>query len=127
MTLRQLLESVSFDNLVPIINQHVQYREYLCQYKQAYDILLHLPHTKGECKDVNVWLCQDDPYGDEYLDAWQIEQGSWDSYIDGNVILEKGITASPEEVVVRLLWHLTYYGFSPEEIIRTKEGFRNKD
>jgi hypothetical protein len=125
MTLRHLFQFVSFDSLVPYIKQSGQPNT-VCLYKQAYDILLHIKPKEKGCYDIYVSLCEDYD-GKKYINASQIEGNFWSTYIDGNIVLEEGIEVSNEELAFKLLWHLTYYGFSCEEIQSTFRSFRNDE
>ena len=113
MTLRELLAQTPFDSIVPYIILSGQPDD-VCHYKQAYDILLHTAPCEAGCHDVQVGIYREED-GTEYVDASQIE-GCWgNEYIDGNVITEEGIEVSQEELAFRLLWHLTFFGYSPEQ------------
>ena len=113
MTLRELLTQILFDNIVPYIKRSEQPDD-VCHYKQAYDILLHTAPCEAGCHDVHVGIYREQD-GAEYVDAGQIEGCWWNEYIDGNIIIEEGIEVSLEELAFRLLWHLTFFGYSQEQ------------
>ena len=113
MTLRQLFNSVPFDRLVTFIKQSDQADD-VCHYKQAYDILLHTEADKDGCCDITVSQ-REEFDGTKYISASQIEGCSWSKYIDGEVILEEGINVTNEELAFKLLWHLTFFGYSQED------------
>lgn len=113
MTLRELFTQTAFDSIVPYIKRSEQPDD-VCHYKQAYDILLHTAPCEAGCHDVHVDIYREQD-GTEYVDAGQIEGGWWNEYIDGNIIIEDGIEVSQEELAFRLLWHLTFYGYSREQ------------
>ena len=97
MTLRELLTQILFDNIVPYIKRSEQPDD-VCHYKQAYDILLHTAPCEAGCHDVHVGIYREQD-GAEYVDAGQKE----------------GIEVSLEELAFRLLWHLTFFGYSQEQ------------
>lgn len=125
MRLRQLLKSVSFDRIVPFIKQSDQPDD-VCHYKQAYDILLHTTAAEDGCSDIEVSK-REDYDGTKYISASQIEGCAWSRYIDGEVILEDGIDVPNEELAFKLLWHLTFYGYSQEESTANIEEMSNDD
>lgn len=123
MTLRNLFTQIPFDKILPFILKGKDSSAVYC-YKQAYDILLHTdPHENG-CKDIDVNM-RVDWDGTKYVSASQIEGDWWSTYIDGEIKLADDVKISDEELAYRLLWHLTFYGFSPEEIRQTIEGLGN--
>ena len=118
MTLRQLLASTPFDDIAPYIIQS-EHPEDVCSYKQAYDILLHTQPDEGGCRKVYVCKAQESD-GTEYIEASHVEGQYWSTYIDGEVVVEDGIRVSDAELAYKLLWHLTFFGFSQEE---TRDNF----
>ena len=113
MTLRELFTQTAFDNIVPYIKRSKQPDD-VCHYKQAYYILLHTAPCEAGCHDVYVGIYREQD-GTEYVGASQIEGCLWNEYIDGNIIIEEGIEVSQEELAFRLLWHLTFFGYSQEQ------------
>lgn len=113
MTLRQLFAGMSFDGIALYIIQG-EHPEDVCAYKQAYDILLHTKPCKDGCR--KVYVCKEkERDGSEYIDASHVEGQNWSTYIDGEVVVEDGIDVSDAWLAYKLLWHLTYFGFSQEE------------
>ena len=113
MTLRELLAQTPFDSIVPYIKRSEQPDD-VCHYKQAYDILLHTVPCEDGCRDVHVGIYREND-GTEYVDASHIEGAAWTEYIDGSIVLEEGMEVCQEELVFRLLWHLTFFGYSQEQ------------
>ena len=113
MTLRQLLVGTPFDGIAPYIMQG-EHPEDVCAYKQAYDILLHTPPCEDGCRKVYVSK-EKERDGSEYIDASHVEGQNWATYIDGEVVVEDGIDVPDTWLAYKLLWHLTYFGFSQEE------------
>ena len=118
MTLRQLLASMPYDDIAPYI-MHGEHPEDVCSYKQAYDILLHTQPDEGGCRKVYVCKAKESD-GTEYIEASHVEGQYWSTYIDGEVVVEDGIHVSDAELAYKLLWHLTFFGFSQEE---TRDNF----
>ncbi len=112
MTLRQLFAGTPFTDIAPYIVQgkHPD----VCAYKQAYDILLHTASCEDGCRKVCV--CKEkESDGSEYIDASHVEGQDWGMYIDGEIVIDEGIEIADAELAYKLLWHLTYFGFSQEE------------
>lgn len=113
MTLREFLASIPFDNIAPYIIQG-KHPEDVCAYKQAYDILLHTPACENGCR--KVYVCKEkESDGSEYIDASHVEGQNWATYINGELVMEDGIDVADAWLAYKLLWHLTYFGFSQEE------------
>lgn len=117
MTLRELLINTPFSDIAQYI-MHGDNPEDACAYKQAYDILLHTSPCDEGC--LKVYVCKEkESDGSEYIDASHLEGQNWATYIDGEVVVEEGIDVPDTELVYRLLWHLTFFGFSQEENANT--------
>lgn len=114
MTLRQLFTKIPFDSIVPFVKKDKESGS-ISAYKEAYDILLHTAPTEEGWKTVEVSLCTDHD-GTKYVSASEIERAYWSSVIDAEITLGDGVNITEEELAYRLLWHLTFYGFSPEDI-----------
>jgi len=125
MTIRQLFQSVPFDRLVSFIKQSDQPHD-IFHYKQAYDILLNMPpyDEGGYCVEVSSCIDHD---GTRYINASQIEGCKWRECIDGKVVVENGIKVTDEELAFRLLWHLTFFGYSPKESSETIDNLGNDE
>ena len=113
MTLRELFSNMPFDDIAPYI-MHGEYPEDVCSYKQAYDILLHTQPDEGGCRKVYVSKAKESD-GTEYIEASHVEGQYWSTYIDGEIVVEDGINVSDAELAYKLLWHLTFFGFSQKE------------
>ncbi len=113
MTLREFLAKTPFDDIAPYIMQS-EHPEDVCAYKQAYDILLHTAPCEDGCRKVYVGKAKERD-GSEYIHASHVEGQSWAAYINGEVVVEDGIDVADAWLAYKLLWHLTYFGFSQEE------------
>lgn len=119
MTIRELLTTCSFDEVMRHIGV-IQYRQLAMRpyYREAWDILLHvesedvyneLEVTKGEGD--NPWVIQ-------------CEGNSWGRLVDSPMVIEQVVRCSKERLLAQCLWHLTFYGFSPEE---QRRGFEEDE
>jgi len=45
----------------------------------------------------------------------QCEGNAWEGLIESPIVIEDGVKCCKERLLAQCLWHLTFYGFSPEE------------
>ena len=124
MTLKQLLGSLTFDEIAPFINLE-DGRNCLAAFKQHFDYLRHLTPADGVTGEVIVGYWKDpdleDGEGEDgnQLFAGSLEGDCWESCLAKEIVLEDGVTASPAEIAGCCLWHTSFYGFLPEEATDT--------
>ena len=117
MTLRELLRSCSFDDIAEEVRKDEHQAECVDAYKMAYDILLNMEGNKEETYDIEVTLYKgwDADESKPLLRAKCLEWNRWEEFIDGDIYTIDTVPFTKEQLAFRILWHLTYYGFSPEE------------
>ena len=113
MTLRQLIASCPFDALAVLLRLHDDLS--LAQYKEAYDILLNMEPSENGCRDVEVVMTDWNDGDGPQLDAWDVEGIEWANIIDGQVMIADDVDAPEIEIAHRLMWHLTFFGYCPEQ------------
>ncbi len=127
MTLKQLLDSLTFDEIAPFIDLE-DGRNCLAAFKQHFDYLRHLTPAEGVTGEVSVGYWEDPELGDDGIDenedghrlfAESLEGDCWESCLAKEIVLEDGVTASPAEIAGCCLWHTSFYGFLPEEVTDT--------
>ncbi len=131
MTLKQLLDSLTFDEIAPFINLEGG-KNTLAPFKQHFDYLRHLKPEEGDAGEVSVGYWKDPDMEDsdsedgeggdgdgKQLFAGALEGDYWESCLAKEIVLEEGVTASPAEIAGCCLWHTSYYGFLPEEVGET--------
>ncbi len=123
MTLKQLLDSLTFDEIAPFIDLEGG-RNNLAVFKQHFDYLRHLTPAEGDAGEVSVGYWKDpdleddksDEEGGKTLFAGSLEGDYWESSLAKEIVLDEGVTASPAEIAGCCLWHTSFYGFLPEDV-----------
>ncbi len=124
MTLKQLLDSLTFDEIAPFIDLEGG-KNTLAPFKQHFDYLRHLTPAEGDAGEVSVGYWKDldleDGEGEDgnRLFAESLEGDCWESCLAKEIVLDEGVTASPAEIAGCCLWHTSFYGFLPEELTET--------
>lgn len=119
MKLKELFQTISFDNLLPYL---IKYKNVLklsvYRFREAYDRLrlLELDLSCNETALVEWWDKEDKELGVHFLDGsdWRYELGK-------EIVMAKDVNVSLQEVAALCLWEITFYGFFPEE---REETFR---
>lgn len=126
MKFKELLQKVSFDDIVPKLerldmNPWNREKQLIPYYKETYDILQHMQaeETNGQVRF--EWerdeeeLCGYKPY--IYIDPREddFESDYWPNNLGKEIVLGKDVELSNEEIAALCLFHITMYGFSPEE------------
>ena len=141
MTLKELLDSLSFDEIAPyLIIRHCA-RDYasgdLVPYKQHFDYLRSLTPTNLELienKKVRISL------GKYKLNAYALEGDDWEDSLAKELVLDKDEKASYAEIAACCLWHTSFCGYLPYQreetikkiitddprLIRTAKFYKNK-
>lgn len=113
MTLKELLDSLSFDEIAPYLIRH-----YTCDYapgdlvpyKQHFDYLRSLTPTNRELienKKVRISL------GKHKLNAYPLEGDDWEDSLAKELVLDKDVKASHAEIAACCLWHTSFWGYLP--------------
>ena len=121
MTLRELLRSCSFDDIAEEVRKDEHQAGCVDAYREAYDILLNMEGNKEDTCDIEVTLYDgwDADESKPLLYASYLEGNPWEDFIDGDIYTIDTVPFTKEHLAYRILWHLTFYGFSPEEIEET--------
>ena len=130
MKFKELLQKVSFDDIVPqlerLILDEYGYKQnkiwrIIRGCKEAYDILQHMQAEETD-KQVRFYMNYYDAehYGKEprvemYLYEDDFESDYWPTNLGKEIVLGENVELSDEEIAARCMFHITCYGFSPEE------------
>ncbi len=130
MKFKELLQKVSFDDIVPQLvrlfrdmgYEENEFIHFIPGCKEAYDILRHMQAEETDKLVRFEWerdeeeLCGQKPY--IYIDLREddFESDSWSTNLGKEIILGEDVELSDEEIAARCMFHITFYGFSPEEI-----------
>ncbi len=133
MKFKELLQKVPFEVIVPELDRYFRslgYKQnevkknYIPGCKQAYDILMHM---EPEQTDRHVQFCLDrermERYGEGaeiymYLYEDNFETSPWPINLGKEIVLDEGVELSDAEIAARCLFHITFYGYTPELIER---------
>ncbi|MDE5708405.1 MAG: hypothetical protein K2I32_02980 [Alistipes sp.] len=125
MKFKELLQKVSFDDIVPHIsrldkNPWDREKYLIPYYKETYDILQHMQAEETD-KQIRFYMDYDNAhYGEEprvemYLYEDDFESDYWPTNLGKEIVLGEDVELSDEEIAALCLFHITMYGFSPEE------------
>ena len=127
MKFKELLQKVSFDDIVPKLerldmNPWNSEKQLIPYYKETYDILQHMQAEETNAQVRFEWerdeeeLCGQKPY--IYIDPREddFESDYWPTNLGKEIVLGEDVELSNEEIAALCLFHITMYGFSPEEM-----------
>ena len=134
MTLKQLLDSLPFEEIASFIRKYDR-RNTLASYKQHFDYLCHLEPAVGTAGEARVGYWKDLDWaegvekdkseeGGGRLFAGDLEGDCWKSSLARTLTIDKEVTESPAEIAACCLWHTSFYGFLPEDTGETFVKFR---
>ena len=115
MTLKELLDKVDFDRLVPFIEKtEGKHLDSIYGFREAYDILRHMEPTedfKGEA--LVEWSGEE--YGDDrWIGVFHLDGDYWEDALAKEIVIGENVDLSIEEIAAKCLWEITFYGFTPE-------------
>lgn len=133
MTLKELLDSLSFDEIAPFLIRHYTY-DYapgdLVPYKQHFDYLRSLTPTSQELIENKIAQIS---MGKNQLKAYPLEGDDWEDSLAKEIVLDKDVKASLAEIAACCLWHTSFWGYLPYQreetdlrLIRTAKFYKNK-
>lgn len=111
MTLSELLCNVSFDDLIPTLKDVYDVDSDFYAYREAFDELNLLRPTGQGDGEIKVYRDEEEHYigvsGCNYI---------WENLLELNIRVEDGIQLDNNALAAYILWELTFYGFSQEEM-----------
>ena len=116
MKLKELLQKVSFDDMMPhIIAFEPEHATQIPYYKEAYDILLHTEAAETDEQITIEWVRNEDELcGEEpYIHISNCEGDRWTANLGKEIVLGEGVEMSDAELAGRCMWSLTFYGYRP--------------
>jgi len=112
MIVKELLEKVNFDSLVPILDKLMAHRTPLSQaayFRMAYDEMLQI-EPSSNVEPLEVRRGEDGHLNG--ASGHSLEGDFWENSLGREVILSDGPEISNEELAAHLLWSMTFYCFS---------------
>ena len=119
MTIKELLLSVKFDNVVDnIIKLYPDMKYNIDEFKSQYDYLCNMePVVHEESSDkVCRFRLIESPDGKLRPDAYLLEGDYWEHNLTKEIIVETGQYISNEDMVACCLWHMVFFGFFEQEL-----------
>jgi hypothetical protein len=118
MTFKELLNSVTFDEVVPhLLQMHPDAEENLKWYKIHFDMLRLM--TPKYDDDANSDVCnittRETEGGGSCLNAYPMEGDLWEHSLTKEIILAPDVKATNAEIVACCIWHTSFYGFVREQ------------
>ena len=112
MTVKELIMEVGFDDLLPYLKEIiVGHFDNIYAFREAYDILRDMqPNPKFAGK---VWIEQEE----DWVSVQSLDGDSWENELAKELVLSNNATLSKEEIAAHCIYDITFYGFSPAEII----------
>lgn len=117
MTYSELLHQVNFEEIAPYIGKYGS-KERIALYKTHYDMLRLFEPREGEDDENTVTVSNaelDYDFEEPHLDAYPIEGCYWEVTLSKEIIVEPDVQTTWAEVAACLLWHTSFYGFTPEQ------------
>ena len=133
MTFKELLNSVTFDEVVPcLLQMHPDAEGNLKWYKIHFD-MLRLMKPKYD-DDANSDVCnittREMEGGGSRLNAYPMEGDLWEHSLTKEIILAPDVKATNAEIAACCIWHTSFYGFvdkQAQEYLRFDEDLDIKD
>ena len=101
MTVKELINEVEFDDLLPYLKEIiVGHFDNIYAFREAYDILRGMK-----------------PQEEDWVSVQSLDGDSWENELAKELVLSNNATLSKEEIAAHCIYDITFYGFSPAEII----------
>ena len=118
MTFKELLNSVTFDEVMPcLLQMHPDAEGNLKWYKIHFDMLRLM--TPKYDDDANSDVCnittREMEGGGSRLNAYPMEGDLWEHSLTKEIILAPDVKATNAEIVACCIWHTSFYGFLREQ------------
>jgi len=118
MTFKELLNSVTFDEVVPcLLQMHPHAEGNLKWYKIHFDMLRQM--TPKYDDDANSDVCnitlRERENESPRLNAYPMEGDLWEHSLTKEIILAPDVKATNAEIAACCIWHTSFYGFVREQ------------
>ena len=120
MTLKELLDKVDFDSLIPYLKSYgKRYANTIYGFREAYDILRNMePSADFEGEAMVRW--SGEAYGNnQWIGVFHLDGDIWEDALAKRIVIGENVNLTMEEIAAKCLWEITFYGFSPNEITKT--------
>ena len=118
MTFKELLNSVTFEEVAPcLLQMHQDAEGNLKWYKIHFDMLRQM--TPKYDDDANSDVCnitlREREDGSSRLNAYPMEGDYWEHSLTKEIILAPDVKATNAEIAACCIWHTSFYGFVREQ------------
>ena len=119
MTFKELLNSVTFDEVVPcLLQMHPDAEGNLKWYKIHFDMLRQMEPKRHEDSNGNVChitMSKWDENSEPRLDAFPLEGDWWEHSLTKELVIDPEVKATKAEIAACCIWHTSFYGFVREQ------------
>jgi hypothetical protein len=129
MTFKELLNSVSFEEVAPeIVRMYPKAKPDLRWYKIHFDMLRQMTpkhHDDANSDVCNIAMSKWDEDSESHLDAHPMEGDLWEHSLTKEIIIASEVKATNAEIAACCIWHTSFYGFvekQQEECLRFDES-----
>lgn len=114
MTVKELFMSVSFDELLPFLEEwESDHLDNIYAFREAYDILRNMepnPNYQGE-----VIISCNIENDHQTIEIIRSNDDVWENELSKEIVFKDGNQIDIREIAMRCLWEMTFYGFSPTD------------
>ena len=129
MTFKELLNSVSFEEVAPCLLQMYPKAEgNLKWYKIHFDMLrLMTPkhHDDANSDECHISMSKWDEDSEPHLETHPMEGDWWEHSLTKEIVIDPEVKATNAEIAACCIWHTSFYGFvdeQQEEYLRFDDG-----
>ena len=119
MTFKELLNSVTFDEVAPcLLHLHPDAEGNLKWYKIHFDMLRQMTpkhHDDANSNVCHISMSKWDEDSEPHLDAHPMEGDLWEHSLTKEIILAPDVKATNAEIAACCIWHTSFYGFVREQ------------
>ena len=119
MTFKELLNSVSFEEVAPeIVRMYPKAEHDLKWYKIHFDMLCLMTPKRHEDSNgdvCHITMSKWDENSEPRLDAFPMEGDWWEHSLTKELVIDPEVKATNAEIAACCLWHTSFYGFVREQ------------
>lgn len=113
MTLKELIMKIDFDSLLPYLEKWEKKNlDNIYAFREAYDILRNMEPDKDYRGEVTIITTTRED-GTKITQVNFLDDNVWEKELAKEFVFPNGMQLNMEELAMRCLWEITFYGFSP--------------
>lgn len=121
MTLKELLNKVEFDDIIPFIMKHYPHTAHcMAGFKMAFDGMRNTIPSSASEEVVNIDLYKEENE-EPYIMVCHVDNDIWENVVGRDICISSEVSASLEEIVAVVMYDATYFGFTPTDRDETFE------